>query len=226
MTAPRTQCRTRNPPGALPLQTRASDVCSSRSCSSHSESHSASAERAGVRRPAHDQLAAGTLRRARAELVDNRVAVDAVEGRHIQDLQAIQHYFKADAAERQRLAFPFSGTHPAFLQYAAWDVAVATQSIQFLKRDAEGIDRQVGYAIQIVEVDGCDARCHAGDVRNRGPDSVGPSAQRYASFAVYFGDCTVIEPRLKHELDTVIEHGLISEHCLTPTGNDQRSALP
>jgi hypothetical protein len=168
----------------------------------------------------HRQLATETLRRVRAELVDNRPAVDAVDDRHVQDLNAIQQYFKADAAKRQTLAFPFSGTHPAFLQYAAWDVAVATQSIQYLNRDLVTSIARV-YAIQR-QLDGATRDITQVMYAKAGDSDIRRSL---APFAVYFGDCTVIEPRLKRELDAVIvqiERDLGS----TATDQGQRSARP
>src|SRR6185312_8415234 len=104
-----------------------------------------------------------------------------------------------DSTARKKMPFPFSGTHPAFLQYAAWDVAVATQSIEYLDRDlATSIAR--AYAIQR-QLDDATRDIRQGMYEKAGSRDVASSR---APFAVYFGDCTVIEPRLTRELDGVI----------------------
>jgi hypothetical protein len=147
----------------------------------------------------HRQLANETLQRIRAELIANRAAVEAVQARHAYDLQAIQLYLKADVDGRKSLPFPFQGTHPAFLQYAAWDVAVATQSIEFLDRDLVTAIARV-YAIQH-QLDDATHDITQVMYANAGNHDF---QRALAPFAVYFGDCTLIEPRLKHDLDSVI----------------------
>jgi hypothetical protein len=147
----------------------------------------------------HRQLAAETLQRVRAELAANREAVDAVQERHERDLRAIQLYLREDDAGRRKLQYPFTGTHPAFLQYAAWDMAVATQSIEYLDRDLVTAIARV-YAIQR-QLDGATRDITQVMYAKAGDSNLRTSL---APFAVYFGDCTVIEPRLKRELDVVI----------------------
>jgi hypothetical protein len=166
----------------------------------------------------HHQLATETLQRIRAELLSNRAGVVVVQDRHAQDLRAIQLYLKAGAVERKKLAVPFTGTHPAFLQYAAWDVAVATQSIEYLDRDlATTIAR--AYAIQR-QLD--DATRDITQVMYAKAGERDP-ASALAPFAVYFGDCTVIEPRLRRELDRVITQ---IDRDLGPTGVRNVAGVP
>jgi hypothetical protein len=86
----------------------------------------------------HRELAQASLRRFRAELQRNRDNVAAVKDRHATKLKALNDYFTAHAAElvrhaadpRAPLPLPPShmSTSPAFFEYSAWDVALATQS--------------------------------------------------------------------------------------------------
>jgi hypothetical protein len=166
----------------------------------------------------HQQLATETLQRVRAELVSNRAGVVAVQDRHTQDLRAIQLYLKTDAAGRKELTFPFTGTHPAFLQYAAWDVAVATQSIEYLDRDlATSIARVYAIQRQLDDATRDITQVMYAKAGDRDAETA------LAPFAVYFGDCTLIEPRLRRELDAVITQ---IDRDLAPKGARTVAAVP
>jgi hypothetical protein len=147
----------------------------------------------------HRKLAQQTLHRFRTELAGNRNAVASVEERHAQDLKAIQVYLRSDSASRKRLPYPFRGTNPSFLQYAAWDVALATQSLEYLDRDLATAIAQV-YAIQRQLDDATRGITQVMYAKAGSQDVQGA----LAPFAVYFGDCTILEPRLKLKLDTVV----------------------
>lgn len=86
-------------------------------------------------RTQHRELAHTSLRRFRPEFLTNRTAVVAVRDHRLSGLRNIQAYLNADAKSRQQIDGPFKGTHPAFLEYTAWDVALATQSLAYVESD-------------------------------------------------------------------------------------------
>ena len=152
-------------------------------------------------RSQHRAFARASLRHFRDEFRVNRQAVADVRAHHLDGLRDIQGYFRADAAARARLGVPFRGTHPAFLQYAAWDLAIATQSLVHVDADlAHAISRV--YAVQR-QLDGATRDitlvmyAKAGGGEQGVPSFLG-------SMATYFGDCNLIEPRLLALYDALL----------------------
>jgi hypothetical protein len=151
-------------------------------------------ERAG-----HRQLADDTLGRIRSEFRGNRAAVAGVKDKHAAYLKRISDYFNADAAARASMPYPFLPTDPAFLEYTAWDLAIATQALGYLDPELAQAAAHV-YAVQR-QLDAAtrDAThvmyLHAG---NADPTPL------TRSLAVYFGDCTLIEPRLLKLYDEIL----------------------
>jgi hypothetical protein len=150
-------------------------------------------------RAEHRRLAADTLRRIRTEFRANRAAVAAVKDKHVAYLTRISDYFNADAAARASMPYPFLPTDPAFLEYTAWDLALATQALGYLDPDVAQATAHV-YAVQRqLDAAGRDAThvmyLHAG---NTDPTPL------TRSLAVYFGDCTLIEPRLLKLYDEIL----------------------
>jgi hypothetical protein len=145
------------------------------------------------------QLAEDTLRRIRTEFRANRAAVAGVKDKHVEYLKRIGAYFNADAAARAAMPYPYLPTDPAFLEYTAWDLAIATQALGYLDPDVAQAAAHV-YAVQR-QLDGAtrDAThvmyLHAG---NADPTPL------TRSLAVYFGDCTIIEPRLLTLYDEIL----------------------
>lgn len=152
------------------------------------------------REAAHQrELAAASLRRFRAEIVGNRDAVASVRATHEAGSQAIQAYLAVDERSRRNLVLPTS-TSPAFLEYAAWDLAIATQSLgdidQNLAQDLAGVyavQRQLDNATRTIT----DVMYAKGDAPNPTPF--------LTSLSLYFGDCNLIEPRLLARYDEVLK---------------------
>jgi hypothetical protein len=92
-------------------------------------------------RAEHQELAKASLRRFRAEFQANKAEVDRVHGRHVQQLQALQKYFAEhaktliDGREPLPQPVPDMTTDSAGVAYAAWDVALATQSLAYIDAD-------------------------------------------------------------------------------------------
>lgn len=150
-------------------------------------------------REEHRDLANATLQRFRSEFQENRKAVVAVKDRHAIDLEAIRAYLRADPRARTNQPFPFKGTHPAFLEYSAWDLALATQALSY-------VDPHLATAIAHVYAIQRQLDASTRDItqvmyaKAGGQDVTG----LLSSMAVYFGDCTLIEPRLLAEYDKVL----------------------
>ena len=83
----------------------------------------------------HRELAETSLRRFRMELQANRDAVAAVKDKHVAKLKSVQAYFSLDAAARQKVVDFDDATDPAFLEYSAWELALATQSLAYIDSD-------------------------------------------------------------------------------------------
>lgn len=163
----------------------------------------------------HDAQAQASLRRLQAEFVANRSAVAAVKDRHAADLQSIQTYNNADAATQKRLAWPFTGLHPAFLEYSAWDLALATQSLSCID---PGIAQSIArvYAVQRQLDDLTRDMTQVMYMRTGDPN---PRAL-LGAVAVYFGDCTMIEPRLLALYDeTLTRLAAALGNAATPRGD-------
>jgi hypothetical protein len=149
----------------------------------------------------HRELAEASLRRFRTELQANRQAVASVKDKHVSKSKALESYVRsydaADAAGRQKLAWPDTGTDPAFLEYSAWDLALATQSLAYLDSDLAFSIAHV-YAAQ----------------RQLDTATLGITQAMYATtdsmvflrngLATYYGDCTLMEPRLLTIYDAIL----------------------
>ena len=91
-------------------------------------------------RAEHRELAEASLRRFRTEFKANRDAVASVKDKHVAALEKIRVYFAADPVTRSRMAYPFMATDPAFMEYTAWDLALATQALAYIEPDlAQGV---------------------------------------------------------------------------------------
>lgn len=147
----------------------------------------------------HRQLAEDTLRRFRAEFTANREAVAAVQGQHVASLEKIGAYFAADPAVRATMPYPFMATNPAFLEYSAWDLAIATQALAYVDADlAQGVAHV--YTVQR-QLDGA-TRDITLVMYSRAGDADPVPLTR--SLATYFGDCALIEPRLLALYDEIL----------------------
>lgn len=147
-------------------------------------------------RAQHHELAEESLRRFRAELRTNRGAVASVKDKHAAKLKDLQSYFAADPGARQKLAVPDTGLDPAFMEHAAWDLALATQSLAYIDSDLAFAISHV-YTVQ-----------QQLDELTRAITHVMYSTPNIGAFlggvATYFGDCTLIEPRLLTIYDEIL----------------------
>jgi hypothetical protein len=142
-------------------------------------------------RSEHRELAKASLGRFRTEFRANRDAVAAVLAKHEATLARMRAYFAADAAARATLPYPYAATNPAFMKYAAWDLAIATQALSYIEPELAETIAQV-YTVQR-QLDGA-TRDITLVMYSRAGDADPVPLTR--SLGVYFGDCVLIEPRL------------------------------
>ena len=147
----------------------------------------------------HRQLAQDALQRFRREFQMNREAVVAVRDKHVASLERIRAYLAADPSARTGMKYPFSATNPAFLEYTAWDLALATQALDYIEPDlgqsvahVYAAQRQLDALTQDITL----------VMYSKGGD---PDPLPFTrALAIYFGDCTLAEPRLIKTYDDVL----------------------
>ena len=147
----------------------------------------------------HRQLAKDTLGRFRTEFYTNRAAVTAVRDKHESSYQKIQAYFAAEPAARATMTYPHSATNPAFMEYTAWDLAIATQALAYVEPDLAQRVAHV-YAVQR-QLDGATRDITLVMYTRAGEADPAPLA---ISLATYFDDCNLIEPRLLKLYDEIL----------------------
>jgi hypothetical protein len=152
------------------------------------------------------QAAEASLMRFRSEFQANRRAVAAVRDKHEAKLKALQTYFAAHRATIVAHAadprvplqepLPDTATDPAFLEYAAWDVALATQSLAHLDPDL---------AVAIAHVYRVQQQIDEG---SRAITATMYSFANEVTFlngvTTYFGDCVLLETRLLGIYDEIL----------------------
>jgi hypothetical protein len=152
-------------------------------------------------RAQHREIAEVSLRRFRMELQTNRNAVASVRNKHVAKLKYLESYFQLyeakDAEGRKKLAWPDTATDPAFLEYSAWDVALATQSLAYIDSDLAFSISHV-YAVQ-QQLDGATRA-----VTQAMYSATDPIVFLRNGLITYFSDCTLIEPRLLTVYDEII----------------------
>ena len=150
-------------------------------------------------RAEHHELAEDTLRRFRTEFQMNRKAVAGVIDKHVHALETIQAYFAAGPAARSKMAYPFFATDPAFLEYTAWDLAIATQALAYVEPDLAQAVAHV-YAVQR-QLDNSTKDITLVMYDRAGEADPVPLTR---SLATYFGDCGLHEPRLLKLYDEIL----------------------
>jgi len=147
------------------------------------------ARTASRERAQHREIAEVSLRRFWTELQANRTSVAAVKDKHIARLQMLRAYFAGVPARRPPLSSLDDATDPAFIESSAWDLALATQSLAYIDSDLTLAISHV-YAAQRQLEDATRAVTQAMYATTDG------AAFLSHGLATYWGDCTLLEPRL------------------------------
>lgn len=147
-------------------------------------------------RAEHRERAETALRRFQTELGANRRAAASVKDKHVAKLAGLQAYVAAGAAKQERVAMPDTALDPAFMEYSAWELALAAQSLAYIDADLAFAIAHV-YAVQRQLDDLTRAITQS-------MYSTGGSPAFLVSASTYFGDCTLIEPRLLKIYDDIL----------------------
>jgi hypothetical protein len=150
-------------------------------------------------RAQHREMAQDALQRFRTEFRMNREAVIAVRDKHVTALEQIRAYFAADPASRARMKYPFMATNPAFLEYTAWDLALANQSLGYIEPDLAQRVAHV-YAAQR-QLDGLTQDITLVMYTKGGAAEPEPFTR---ALSIYFNDCAHAEPRLIKTYDDIL----------------------
>ena len=155
---------------------------------------------------AHLRLADASLHRFREEFRANKAEVERVYGRHVEELQGLQQYFAEHHAElaanlvdpRQPLPQPIPdmATDSAGVAYAAWDVALATQSLAYIDPDLVA-EMSSAYRLQQMYED-----AH----RNiqQAQYAAAPLVSLMRGHLAYFGDASLYEDLLLKRYDAIL----------------------
>jgi hypothetical protein len=145
------------------------------------------------------ELAQEALRRFRTEIETNRNAVAAVKDYHATMQKKITAYLRAKPEARKSMSVELQGIEPAAFEHTAWDLAIATQSLNDIDRDlAFALSRM--YAVQ-QNYDGLSRGIlQAMYVRTPTDD---PDAF-LATVHLYYADITLMEPRMLAMYDDLL----------------------
>jgi hypothetical protein len=154
----------------------------------------------------HRGLAATSLHRFRAEFRANKAEVERVHGHHVQQRQALEKYFTEHRAAlmanqidpRQPLPQPVPGmtTDSAGVAYAAWDVALATQSLAYIDPDLVAA-MSSAYRLQQMYED-----AHRNIQHTQYAATLPVSLMR--GHMAYFGDASLYEALLLKRYDAIL----------------------
>lgn len=135
--------------------------------------------------------AAASLQGFRAEIVNNRRAVEAVVEYHATVLTGLRAYLNADRTVRNTSAVRMQGLRMVAFEHTAWDLALATQSLAHIDQDlAFALSRVYNEQHRIAEL-------------SRGMTQAMyllPLREEFDAFAgaaeTFFADMVVMEPAL------------------------------
>jgi hypothetical protein len=145
------------------------------------------------------ELAQEALRRFRTEIETNRKAVAAVKDYHATMQQKLTAYLRAKPEARKAMSVELQGIEPAAFEHTAWDLAIATQSLNDIDRDlAFALSRM--YAVQ-QNYDGL-SRGILQAMYVRTPTDE-PDAF-LATVHLYYADITLMEPRMLAMYDDLL----------------------
>lgn len=83
----------------------------------------------------HKELAELSLTRLRSEIAFNREAVDKVQDYHKSKLEELKRYLEVAPDKRDRNSVSLAGIKIAFFETTAWDMALATGTLNYFKPD-------------------------------------------------------------------------------------------
>ena len=148
----------------------------------------------------HHELAEASLRRFRTEIVANRRAIADVKDYHADRLKELKQYYGTPPDKRSEVVVRLTKSlNPAFLDRTAWDLAVATQSLEYLDADlAYAISSLYSTQNQLTKL----SEGFAQAMYVNPPDE--KPASFLAAMSAYFSDASYFEPKLLTTYDDVV----------------------
>jgi hypothetical protein len=150
----------------------------------------------------HRALANASLHRFRAEFQGNKLEVQRVHGRHVQQRQALEKYFAEHYAALLKggqllpQPVPDMATDSAGVAYAAWDVALATQSLAYIDADLVA-SMSSAYRLQQMYED-----AHRNIQQSQ--YSSGAPVDLLRGHMTYFGDASLYEELMLKQYETIL----------------------
>jgi len=149
----------------------------------------------------HRESAEQALRRFRAEIAADKKAIEDVKDYHADRLKELNAYFEAPADKRNSVEVRLTkSANPAFVDRTAWDLALATQSLTYIDADLAYTLSSI-YSVQAYMQD--EARGFVQAMFIRPP--VADGAAFLGALQAYFGDASLIEPRLLMLYDEALQ---------------------
>lgn len=147
----------------------------------------------------HRELAEDSLRRFREELIANRRSVASVEEYHVNLKRAIDEYLAQDRGHRKPLQMALRGIQPASFERTAWDLAIATQALEY-------VDSSLAYSLAglyNMQQNYSDLTRGVVQAMYIRPPGENPDAF-LESLQVYYGDIVLEEPQLLKRYDDLL----------------------
>jgi hypothetical protein len=148
------------------------------------------------------ELSEQALRRFRTELVANRKAVESVREYHENLFKQLNILKDLPPAKRDTVHVEFKGVRPANFNHAAWDLAVATQSLTYM-------DPDLAYSLsEIYNVQDQMNGLRGGftQAMYNAPPALGKNEEAFfGAVLLYYGDMTLFEPRLLTMYDEALQ---------------------
>jgi hypothetical protein len=149
----------------------------------------------------HRELAEQALRRFRTEILENRKSVADVKDYHAQLFAALKKQFDLPTDKRSMAGIRFEGFRPASFDHAAWDLAIATQSLAYLDSDLALALSNV-YNLQTTVTGQTQGLLQAMYITPPVEDR--NTVTFMGAVLVYYGDMNIYEPRLLQLYDAVL----------------------
>ena len=147
------------------------------------------------------ELAEQALRRFRTEVVANRKAVNGVREYHENLFKQLNTLKDLPPAKRDAVHIEFNGLRPANFNHAAWDLAVATQSLTYMDPDLAYSLSEI-YNVQD-QMNGL--RSGFTQAMYNAPPALNKNEEAFfGAVLLYYGDMRVFEPRMIVLYDAIL----------------------
>ncbi len=147
----------------------------------------------------HRELAEDALHRFRAELTANRRSVASVLDYHVRLKRAIDQYLSADRAHRKAFSVETHGIQFATFRHTAWDLAIATQSLEY-------IDANLAYSLaELYNYQQFYSDLSRGVIQAMYIRPPGENPDAFLEMVqVFYGDIVIEEPELLKHYDELL----------------------